>query len=226
MVEVFRMGVYENIKHAIITEVYPPGFRLTEEALTKDWNVSRTPIREALKKLEFDGLITPLKRGFIVRTFSKEDLQQVYDLRALLESYAAAQAAMNRTEEDILFIQDAIRAYEIAMEIKEKDMDQNQAIVEANSRFHRGVINASCNNHVRDLIDKVVVLPLMFRSFYHFDQTDIDQSFQMHKTIARAIEENDPYRAKSAMEEHILRGRDFVLQHYESDATTVSQTID
>ncbi|MFB4163864.1 GntR family transcriptional regulator [Alteribacillus sp. JSM 102045] len=209
------MGVYESIKNAIIIGDYSSGYRLTEEALTKDWNVSRTPIREALKKLEFDGLITSLKRGFIVRTFSKEDLRQVYDLRALLESYAAGQAALNRKAEDIEVIHEANHEYEKALGQGNKDIDRNKAIVEANRRFHDGVVRASRNEHVRDLIDKVVVLPLVFRSFYWFGEADLQQSFQMHQTIAQAIEEKDADRAKTAMHEHIFRGRDYVLHHYE-----------
>ncbi|QQK76454.1 GntR family transcriptional regulator [Salicibibacter cibarius] len=209
------MGVYESIKNAIITGEYSSGYRLTEESLTKDWNVSRTPIREALKRLEFDGLITPLSRGFIVRIFSKEDLRQIYDIRALLESYAAGQAAINRDEEDIKTMQRANADFEkVLAQDNEERLTQNKAIIEANKRFHDTIVNASRNEHVRDLVAKVVVLPLVFRSFYWTTNDKTKQSLQMHQTILEAIKEKDMDRAKVAMHEHIFQGRDNVLMHY------------
>lgn len=213
------MGVYENIQNAIITGEYPSGYRLTEESLTKDWNVSRTPIREALKKLEFNGLITPLNRGFIVRIFSREDLRQIYDIRALLESYAAGQAAINRYEEDIKAMHQANEDYENALKhYDEGSLTQNKAIVRANKHFHDAIIHASQNEHVQDLVTKVVVLPLVFRSFHWLNKEETEQPLQMHKTILKAVEEKDSDRAKIAMHEHIFRGRDNVLLHYKGDS--------
>lgn len=212
------MGVYENIKNAIIIGEYASGYRLTEESLTKDWDVSRTPIREALKKLEFDGLITSLSRGYIVRTFAKEDLRQIYGIRALLESHAAEQAAINRQDENIKMMHRANEEYKKALEKDSIDqLTQKKAIVDANKSFHDAVINASQNEHVRDLIGKVVVLPLVFRSFYWLNKEEIQQSLQTHQIILRAIEEKDAIRAKAAMHEHIFRGRDNVLYHLKED---------
>ncbi|MFB5663416.1 GntR family transcriptional regulator [Alteribacillus sp. HJP-4] len=209
------MSVYADMKQAIITGVYPSGHRLTEEALTKDWGVSRTPVREALQQLAFDGLVTPLKRGYMVRTFTKEDLRQVYDLRALLESYAAGQAASYRTEENLIKMSEANCQYEKALHSQEEEVQTLQKIVKVNRIFHDTVIHASKNEHVRDLIDKVVVLPLVYRSFYWFNQVDQLQSYQSHVTIMNAIKARDTDRAKAAMYEHIYRGRDYVLDHYE-----------
>lgn len=219
-IEVLPMNVYEKIKQAIVTGLYKPGHRLTEESLTKDWEVSRTPIREALKQLEFDGLITPLKRGFSVRVFSKEDVRQVYDLRAMLESYAAGQASIHRTNGHLEKMKQANDSYEMALEKQgQEHVERIDAIVKANHVFHDAVFEASRNDHVRELISKVVVLPLIFRSFYWFDEKNLFYSLQNHHTILRAVESGDVERAKAAMTEHIFRGRDYVLHYYEGGGT-------
>lgn len=210
------MKVYEQIKQAIITGVYKPGQRLTEEGLTKEWGVSRTPVREVLKQLDFDGLIVPLKRGFIVRTFSKEDVRQVYDIRAMLESYAAGQASIYRTETNIIKMKEANISYENALNMQgQEHTERIDTIVKANYVFHDAVFEASRNDHIRELISKVVVLPLIFRSFYWFDEKNLFYSLQNHHTILRAVEDGDIERAKAAMTEHIFRGRDYVLYYYE-----------
>ncbi|WP_370639189.1 GntR family transcriptional regulator, partial [Cohnella sp. REN36] len=73
------MNAYDFIRSAIIEGDYAPGQRLTEEALAAELHISRTPIREALKRLETEGLIVSLKRGVSVKTFSRESIRQIYD---------------------------------------------------------------------------------------------------------------------------------------------------
>lgn len=210
------MNVYEQIKEAIITGRYKQGERLTEEALTIDWNVSRTPIRSALKQLEFDGLVQPLKRGFFVRTFSKEDLRQIYDLRAMLESYGAGQAALHHQSEDLAAIQQANSQYEQAILASSLPHEERiSAVIAANTQFHDAVYRASHNQHIQELIAKVVVLPFIYRSFYWFGEGGLQQSLAAHKSIVAAIEDRDAERAKAAMNEHIFKGRDYVLYYYE-----------
>ncbi|WP_059104484.1 GntR family transcriptional regulator [Shouchella shacheensis] len=214
------MSVYEQIKEAIVTGVYAQGKRLTEEGLTKDWDVSRTPIRSALKQLEFDGLITPLKRGFTVRTFSKDDLRQIYDLRAMLESYAAGQASAHHTASDIEQMMQANANYEEAIRTTQQPHSKRiHRIIEVNKRFHDAVFQASQNKHVQELISKVVVLPFIYRSFYWFGEEGLWQSLGAHQTIVQAISKRDSERARAAMNEHIFRGRDYVLHYYEGGKT-------
>src|SRR5699024_7989304 len=135
--EVIELDPYEYIKEAIIKGKYGPGMRLTEEALAKELNISRTPIREAIQQLLYDGVITPLKRGVIVREFTKDDIRQIYDLRAVLESYAASEAAFRRTEKDLQIMKEANEAYKRAVDRYLQHEDEGlDDIMTTNAKFH------------------------------------------------------------------------------------------
>ncbi|MFA1820047.1 GntR family transcriptional regulator [Virgibacillus oceani] len=208
------MSSYISIKNAIITGEFEPGKRLTEEALAENLNVSRTPIREALKQLESEGLVTPLqRRGVIVRQFSKEDVQQIYNLRALLESYGASEAALYRTEEELIKMEEKNSLYEQAIATqKNPDIFIVKRIQQTNQEFHEEIFKAAKNEHLKSHISKVVVLPLVFRSFYWYNERQLMRSLEVHKTILEAVKNQEPERAKIAMQEHIYQGRDDVLK--------------
>lgn len=207
------MNPYDYIKNAIVTGKFPPGKRLTEEALAETLQVSRTPIREAIKLLETDGLIIPYKRrGYIVREFSTEDIRQIYNLRALLESHGTSEAALNRSDKDVEAIRAKNSIYETAIsQWKRSDVTTIQKIQQANQEFHQEIYKATKNEHLQLLISKVVVVPLVFRSFYWYNERQLLRSLEVHKTILKAIENQESDRAKIAMQEHIYQGRDDVL---------------
>ncbi len=207
------MNAYNFIKNAIIRGEILPGMRLAEESLAKEMGVSRTPIREAIKQLEVEGLVTPLKRGVKVREFTKDDIKQIYDIRALLEGYAASQAALNRTTEHIYQMKRANSFLENAIvDFEETDIVTTDDIVNSNKKFHDTVTAASKNIHIEFHISKVVVLPLVFRSFHGSGPNQLRRSLDFHETIITAIENEEPDRARTAMKEHILKGRDHVLE--------------
>lgn len=207
------MNPYTAIKNAIIIGEYEPGKRLTEEALAEALHVSRTPIRDAIKQLETDGLIVPYKRrGYIVREFSTDDIRQIYNVRALLESHGTSEAALNRTEEEVEAIRAKNADYEKAIgQLKRSDITTIKHIQQTNQEFHEEIFKAANNEHLRLLISKVVVVPLVFRSFYWYNERQLLRSLEVHKTILNAIENKEPERAKIAMQEHIYQGRDDVL---------------
>ena len=208
------MYAYDFIKDAIIQGKYEPGMRLAEESLAKEMNLSRTPVREAIKQLESEGLVVPLKRGVSVRHFTKEDIRQIYDLRTLLEGYGASQAAINHTAEDLKRMEKANFLYEEAIsQYIEADMESIKKIVDVNQEFHNAIITASKNSHIFFHISKVVVVPVVFRSFYWYNHFQLQQSLEVHKIIFQAIKNKEPERARIAMHEHIFQGRDHVLRH-------------
>ncbi|MFB3167657.1 GntR family transcriptional regulator [Neobacillus sp. 179-C4.2 HS] len=208
------MDAYEFIKEAIILGKLEPGMRLGEETLAKELNLSRTPIREAIKQLEAEGLVIPLKRGVGVRRFTKDDIREIYDLRTLLESYAASQAAIHRTEDDLISLAKANELYEEAIgDPSPLDLSRIRKIVKVNQTFHEAIVTASKNTHLYFHISKVVVVPIVFRSFYWYNDFQLKQSLEVHKIIFEAIKNRDPERARIAMHEHIFQGRDNVLKH-------------
>ena len=102
-----REQVYAGIKNAIIGGEFEPGRRLIEERLAEDMKTSRTPVREAIQKLEKEGLIQRLPRGgFAVKGVSEEEVEEVFDLRAVLEGYAAYLATARIKEEELNALED------------------------------------------------------------------------------------------------------------------------
>ncbi|KQU57527.1 GntR family transcriptional regulator [Rossellomorea marisflavi] len=208
------MDAYKYIKGAIIDGRYTPGMRLGEEFLAKELNLSRTPIREAIRHLEAEGLVIPLKRGVSVRNFTNEDIRQIYDLRTLLEGYAASQAAIHRTEEDLVKMESANIQYEkVIQDYGESDLGRVKEIVDVNQQFHEVIISAANNAHLHFHLSKVVVVPIVYRSFYWYDDNQLRRSLEIHKIILQAIQNKEPERARIAMHEHIYQGRDHVLKH-------------
>lgn len=208
------MDAYTYIKRAILHGEFPPKMRLTEEYLANKLQISRTPIREALKQLESEGLTVSMKRGIRVRHYTQKDIQQIYNVRTLLEGYAAAQAAIHRTDSDLQEMKIANEYYEQVINDHFKTGESTiEDILDINRRFHNCVINASKNQHIHSHISKVVVLPLIFRSFYWFNEKQMRESFNTHSTILKAIREQDMERTRVAMHEHIYHGRDQVLLH-------------
>jgi DNA-binding GntR family transcriptional regulator len=208
------MDAYEMIKKAIIKGVYKSGSRLKEENLAKDLNLSRTPIREAIRRLETEGLIIPLKRGVMVREYTMNDIKQIYDLRALLEGYAATQASIKRDMSDLKIMDEANQKYKaILNHFQFKDSEKINEIMAVNNQFHKAILGAAKNTHLNFHISNVTVLPLVFRSFYWYNEHELRRSLELHEIIYSAIVNQDPERAKSAMLEHIYQGRDTVLEH-------------
>jgi len=209
------MDPYDVIKNSIMMGEFEPGQRLTEEALAEKLKISRTPVRGAIQQLVSDGLAIPFqRRGVVVREFSIDDIRQIYNLRALLESAAASEAASIRLPEDLIEIAKFHTLYETAITNHDKsDISSIINIQQTNQAFHEAIYKATKNEHLHSLIAKVVVVPLVFRSFYWFEEQNFLQSIEAHKTILVAIENSEPERAKAAMQEHILLGRDYVLKN-------------
>lgn len=219
------MDAYQHIKNGILEGIHAPGQRLTEDFLAAELNLSRTPIREALRRLEAEGLVTTSGRGVSVRAFSTQDVRQIYELRALLEGYAAEHAAVWRDKNDLVQFQLANERFASAVSAARTQTPDIREFVEANRLFHEGVLAACKNQHIYFLISKVVVLPLVFRSFYWYDGDAFQISLEYHETIFRAILHHEPERARSAMVEHIYRGRDHVVRHIGEDQSSESDFV-
>ncbi|MFH0726484.1 MAG: GntR family transcriptional regulator [Pseudomonadota bacterium] len=127
-----RKRVYEHLKTAILSSLLGPEERLTEEHLAEMMGVSRTPVREALHKLESEGLIQPLEtRGFIVSGYSKEEVEELFEIRAILEGYALRIISERITEESLHQLERFIEKTEAAL--KEHQMDE---VFKWNTLFH------------------------------------------------------------------------------------------
>ena len=144
-----RTPPYESLKQAILSGELGPGEPLVEATLAAWCGVSRTPIREALTRLEQDGLVDRSDRGMVVRSRSPEEILDVYETRLVLEATAGRMAAERRTDHDLRTLR---RLVEFGGEQAPSDA---RALVDANQKFHRAVWVASHNESLLDLLERL-----------------------------------------------------------------------
>lgn len=203
----------EMIRQAIVDGRLAPGQRLTEERLARELGISRTPVREALKVLQSEGLVDAApNRSATVRAYEREDLEDMYQLRALLEGAAARRAAGRLTDEQVL----ALRASCERFEAMSAEGDLRE-LVRENFVFHNTIIEAAGSARLAGMVRQVVELPLVYKSYvwYSPEQTRISQHY--HRQITRALERRDAERAELVMKEHVLEARDVLIAHVEEE---------
>jgi DNA-binding GntR family transcriptional regulator len=215
---VSHKDIYASLRQQIIQGSYQAGERLVEERLADALGVSRTPVREALAALASEGLVQMFpNRGAVVRSFAPDEIKESYDLRAVLEGYAAFQAALRITQDHVA----TLGAITDEMASLPHDLADERAelywLVERNQLFHRAIVEASSNRLLLTVFRQLIDLPLMFRSFYWYSAAERTQQIFFHRRIIDALAAHDADRARALMTEHILEGRDAVLRHVGGD---------
>ncbi len=206
-----REVVYERLKKGIQRGEFKVKERLIEQRLAKDFGVSRTPIREAISRLEHDGLVdkTP-QGGVMVRGTTKEEIEEIFGLRAIMESYAAS-LATERVDEEVL------HRLQVIIDKSEGALQQRNVnrFIQLNSEFHEIIYRESRSeklyqmiNDMRDYFYKYRVLILKMEGMP-------DISLQDHKRMLQAMREGDTQKVEQLVKEHILRGRESLLREIE-----------
>ena len=197
----------EVIREAIIDGRLPPGQRLKEEELARELGISRTPVREALLMLESEGLVESIpRRGATVRSYAVSDLDDVYQLRALLEGHAARRAAARISPADVTRLEKSCDRFD-----RLRAEDDLLDLVKENLLFHSVVHEAAASDRLAALIRKVIEIPLVYKSFYWYSPEQKVISQHYHRQLARALKLGDGERAELIMKEHVLEARDFLL---------------
>jgi len=200
----------ELIRTAIIDGRLNPGERLKEEELARELGISRTPVREALLVLHAEGLVDAApNRGATVRAHTAEDLDDLYQLRALLEGYAARRAAGRISDGDVERLHESCERFD-ALRGGRDDLFE---LVKENLFFHRTILDAAGSQRLGEMVRKVMDIPLVYRSYiwYSPDQTRI--SVHSHRQIVKALAARDAERAEMVMKEHIFEARDVLTAH-------------
>ena len=209
-----KVAPYQRLKQAILEGGLEPGQQLVESALAEWCQVSRTPIRKALTMLEAEGLVEiEPNKGAAVRSFSVEDVSEIYDLRAVLEGHAARRAASRISREEL------DRLWDLVGDMERKDRGQSLSheeeirwLVGANGEFHGTIAVAARNARLEQLIRRTVQVPLVFKAFYWYTPHEHIISNHYHRQISGALEAGDAERAEIVMREHVYEGRDFVMR--------------
>ena len=187
---------YSMILEAIDTGVYRPGDRLVESELAERFGVSRTPIREALQRLETQSLLARDGRSLIVASLDHNQMAELYVVRRELEGLAARLAAQHATPEEVRILREMVESDNMLV-------DDPAALSRANRRFHKQIHLASHNRYLvqqLDLVHRTMAL-MATTSLAAQGRGAIAQS--EHDKIVRAIEDKNEDGAHEALREHI-----------------------
>ncbi|CAM5219036.1 GntR family transcriptional regulator OS=Ureibacillus acetophenoni OX=614649 GN=SAMN05877842_11766 PE=4 SV=1 [Ureibacillus acetophenoni] len=212
------MELFDLIKKEILEGELVPGQKLKEEELATKYNTSRTPIREAIQKLSAEGLVQYTKnKGTYVRKYSLEDITNTYDLRSVIEGYAAFLAAQHATNEDLLKLEKSIQDFEQLTKLYQRE-EKNPVIldlIENNIEFHTLITEASGNKEIPKVLKSLSSLPIMYKGYHWFNYIGVLKSLEHHKLIFNAIKKRDSLYARSLMEIHLIHGKENILSHVE-----------
>ena len=210
---------YELLKQRVIAGTYGPGAQLKEEHIARELDVSRTPIRVALKRLVQDGLATAdVGRGVRVSAWTDFDIQETYELRALLEGHAAELAA-SRGGTALADRLDGLNV-QMAAVLALKGNANAERLQAINSDFHRTILEASGSPRLRAMLAGLIDMPIVIRSYFISTREDLLQSLHHHQDLAAAIRAGDGGLARNAMQLHLR----IALQRFKTRRTEFSQT--
>lgn len=197
---------YIAIRERVLSGEYPAGIRLREEELAEAVGVSRTPVREALRRLDAEGLVEFVpNRGAHVAAWSQHDFEEIFGLRALLEGYGARLAAAKIGGAELQELETLADQMESIVRRGIGGHYEQMALL--NSRFHRLVVEAACNKRLAALVGSVVELPLQQRTLREYSERRLNRSMSQHRELIDALAAGDTKWAEAVMQAHVLGAR-------------------
>ena len=201
---------YQAIREGIAAGRYIPGQRLVEADIAHRAGVSRTPVRQALRWLEREGVVQIEKRrGATMRALSGEQVSDLYELRAQLEAFACGLAARRADDEDREELRRLAMAFEVAA--REDESDDLADVRAINAALHRRISAAAKNPFLEMALDTTIENPLVIHAFRRFSREELGRSALFHQLIVDSICEGDGDRAGRLMTEHVLQARDALV---------------
>ena len=199
----------ELIREAIVDGRLDPGRRLKEEELARELGISRTPVREALLMLQAEGLVVAIpNRGAMVRVHSPEDLDDLYQLRALLEGYAARRAATRISPDQVEELRGSCDRFDAL-----SPENELRELVRENLSFHSSIIDAAGSARLTSMVRRVIELPLVYKSYIWYSPDQKQISVHYHRQIVTALAARDSERAELIMKEHVFEARDLLVSN-------------
>ncbi|WP_058486255.1 GntR family transcriptional regulator [Defluviitalea phaphyphila] len=205
-----RGRVFHKIREDILEGKYEPGKPIRETAISQDLGVSRTPVREALKQLELEGLVTSIpNKGTVVTGITEQDIIDIYAIRSLIEGLAARWAAIKITDKQLKELEEIIELTEFYTQ--KHNMEH---LHELDTRFHEVIYEASNSKPLRHILS----------DFHHYVQKArmesiatpgrAQKSTQEHKAILEAIKNRDPDKAEKLTNLHVKNVAKNVMKYH------------
>lgn len=208
-----RDVVFNTLRQAILTGELKPGERLLEIHLANRLGVSRTPIREAIRKLELEGLVTMIpRRGAEVAQITEKSMSDVLEVRRAMDALCAELACERITEEELEGLREACERF--AQTIKTKDVKK---IAQADVELHDIILQATGNSRLIQLVNNLSEQMYRYRFEYIKDLSQHENLVEEHRIIYESLLNRDKVRAAEAARTHIDNQRKAIIQQIRLD---------
>lgn len=205
-------AVYESLREAIFSRDFAPGQRVNVDALRHQLGVSRTPLKDALKRLAMEGLIRIVPRqGTFVTELRADEMAEVCDVRCVLELYAVEQGIPRLTAEQLARLQAHVEGLRDTLAADGSCAD-HLAFVAHDQGFHRVIVEAAGNRKLQELYEALNVHIQVARVYYMDPDKRIEQVGREHQAILRAYQARDVAAAKEAVAEHLKTAKAATLE--------------
>ncbi len=204
--------IFDQLEHEILTGKYKRGEIISEQRMSEELGVSRTPVREALRRLEQEEMIEEGARGMVVIGIAKEDMPDMYEIRIRLESTAAERAARNISEENLKEMGDILDMQGLFIEKQNAgDVDNSDKIRDLDSRFHELLYKSCGSKAFCDILIPLHKKMTKFRKASVRHKGRAVASYREHIEIYEALKAHDPEKAGSSMVRHLKNARTNIM---------------
>jgi len=189
---------YQLIKEKIITLELPPAEVINEQALMEELGLGRTPIREALQRLAYEGLVNIIpRRGMFVADISITDLQKIFEVRMLLEGFCARLAARRMTAGQMAEME------AILQDLEQVPDGDARALMVIDERFHELLYQATDNEFLADILSRLYAPSLRLWHLVLHRLGDVREAMEQHREVAKALKARDEARAEVLIAQHV-----------------------
>ncbi|GAA0610142.1 GntR family transcriptional regulator [Virgibacillus siamensis] len=200
--------VYENIKMGIVSGDLKPGTKLNEMQIAKQLNVSATPVREAFRHLQVEGLVETIPwRGTVVKEFTEKEIFEAYQCREALEVLATKLAVQQIDEEGLEKLQEQVDL--------SRDPGSVTDTVKINSSIHETILEYADNKRLQILLSQINDVVYHDRNISAYGIERREQIYQEHVELVNAFKARDTNRAEKAMSVHIQNGFEYIKMYKE-----------
>jgi len=204
--------IFDQLERDILTGKYKRGELLNEQRLAEDLGVSRTPVREAVRRLEQEDMIEDSGRGLVVVGISKEDMPDMYEIRMRIEGLAAQRAAERITGDELREMGDILDMQGFFIEKQSKtDSDNSDKIKDLDSQFHELLYRCSGSKPLCDILIPMHRKMTKFRKASVRKKSRASASLQEHVAIFEALKAHDGEQASALMMQHLMNARDSIM---------------
>ncbi len=204
--------IFDQLERDILTGKYKRGELLSEQRLAEDLGVSRTPVREAVRRLEQEDMIEDSGRGLVVVGISKEDMPDMYEIRMRIEGLAAQRAAERITGDELREMGDILDMQGFFIEKQSKtDSDNSDKIKDLDSQFHELLYRCSGSKPLCDILIPMHRKMTKFRKASVRKKSRASASLQEHLAIFEALKAHNGEQASALMMQHLMNARDSIM---------------